>query len=422
MPPRRSARITARNIPTQHSPLHQCGKFKEHGSVGPWKLSFVTECFSNQRPSRQRATAPIRSRLVEGLRTDGDAPIYGTTVAFQRLPSRSRSLLQSRAALCTLALVCAACGSDDESAGPSGGGAGGGGGSAAVADGVPASEIPYEPCPVESAVGEFLVTLAADFTSVEGKVEDGVRPSEVPTELQRDGECRLVTLPNLLCDPGCITTTQTCGENNQCLPIPQAHDVGTVTVTGLVRDVAMTPNATTGNYRPGPPALPHPGFAPGADLRVATSGGDYEPFQLRGWGISELELPDPINVSEGQPATITWAPPAVAGPARVYAVLNVNNHGSSNTKIECDFADTGTGVIPATLVDALIARGATGFPTIRLERRTATSVDIAPGCVQLLVSSGGEFDITLSGLISCDDDDSVCPDGQTCKPIERYCE
>jgi hypothetical protein len=41
--------------------------------------------------------------------------------------------------------------------------------------------------------------------------------------------------------------------------------------------------------------------------------------------------------------------------------------------------------------------------------------------VQFLVSSGGEFDITLSGLVSCDDD-SVCPEGQTCKPIERYCE
>lgn len=289
-------------------------------------------------------------------------------------------------------------------------------------DGVPASQIPYEPCAVENAVGQFLVTLDAEFTSVEGKVEDGVTPSLIPSELQREGECRLVTLPNLLCNPECTPSTQTCGQNNQCLPLPQAHDVGTVTVTGLARAVEMTPNATTGNYRPGPPALPHPGFAPGADLRVSTSGGDYEPFQLRGWGISVLDVPNPINVSEGQPATITWAPPADPGPARVYAELNVNNHGSSNTKIECDFADTGTGVIPASLVDALIARGATGFPTITLARRTATSVDIAPGCVQFLVTSGGEFDVTLSGLISCNDDDSVCPQGQTCKPIERYCE
>jgi hypothetical protein len=343
-------------------------------------------------------------------------------VTFQRLHSRPR-----RAAALCISLVCAACGSDDDAGAPASGGAGAGGGagtggSAGADDGVAANQIPYEPCAVENAVGQFLVTLGDGFTSVEGKVEDGVVPSLIPTELQRAGECRLVTLPNLLCDPGCTPATQTCGDNNQCLPIPQAHDVGTVTVTGLARDVQMTPNAATGNYRPGPPALPHPGFAPGADLRISTSGGDYEPFQLRGWGISALELPDPIAVSEGQPATISWAPPADAGPARVYAVLNVNNHGSSNTKIECDFADTGTGVIPAALVDALIARGASGFPTITLQRRTATSVDIPPGCVQFLVSSGGEFDITLSGLVSCDDDDSVCPEGQTCKPIERYCE
>jgi hypothetical protein len=205
-----------------------------------------------------------------------------------------------------------------------------------------------------------------------------------------------------------------------------AQDVGTISISGLARAVEMTANATTGNYRPGPPALPHPGFAAGADLRLAASGGDYAPFELRGWGIEALEFTaDPIIVTEGQPAPITWTPPADAGPARVHAELNINNHGSSTTRIECDFADTGTGTIPASLVDALIARGASGFPTITLVRRTATSTSITPGCVQLLVTSrtdpGAALDVTLSGLISCDDDDSVCPEGQTCKPIERYC-
>jgi hypothetical protein len=206
------------------------------------------------------------------------------------------------------------------------------------------------------------------------------------------------------------------------VPLPLAHDVGTVSIGGLARAVDMTANGATGNYRPGPPALPYPGFVEGADLRLRASGGEYEPFELRGWGISPLVPPtDPIVVTGGQPVVFTWSAPADPGPARIHAELNINNHGSSTARIECDFADTGTASIPATLVDALIARGASGFPSITLARRTATSTAITPGCVELLVTSGGEFDVTLAGLVSCDDDDSVCPVGQTCKPVERYC-
>jgi hypothetical protein len=319
-------------------------------------------------------------------------------------------------------LAAVACGSDegDASAPPGGGSTGGTGGAPNL--GAPASELPYQPCPEETGVGEFSIELGDGFTSVQGKVEDGVKPSDIPERLASDGECRLVTLPTLLCDPGCNASTQTCGANNQCLPLPLALDVGTVTVSGLARTIDMTANEATGNYRPGPPALPYPGFAEGADLRLAATGGDYEPFELRGWGISPFVPPtEAIVVTGGQPATLRWSAPADPGPARVHARLNINNHGSTNTWIECDFADTGTADIPASLVDALIARGASGFPSITLARRTATSTTISPGCVQLLVTSGDEFDVTLTGLVSCDDDDSVCPEGQTCKPVERYC-
>jgi hypothetical protein len=317
-------------------------------------------------------------------------------------------------------VFAAACGSDDSGSTPAGGG--GAGGVSPSTGGVPASQLPYEPCPIETNVGEFSIELGPDFTSVEGKVLDGVTPSLIPTELASGGECRLVTLPNLLCDPACPASTETCGTNNQCLPLPVAHDVGTVSVTGLARAVSMTANANTGNYRPGPPALPYPGFAPGADLRVASSGGDYAPFELRGWGIGVLEVPaTPIDINEGQPATITWTAPADAGPARVSARLNINNHGSSNTWVECELPDTGTAQIPAALIDGLIAQGASGFPTITLARRTATAATIAPGCVHLLVKSELALDVTLAGLISCDDD-TMCPEGQTCKPIERFCE
>ena len=314
------------------------------------------------------------------------------------------------------------CGGGSSSPSPSAAGSAGTGGSGGGNDGVAASELPYAPCPIESGVGEFLIELGADYTSVEGQVFDGVVPGFVPAELMSEGVCRLVTLPTLSCDPACPASTQTCGADNQCLPLPVAHDVGTVTVSGLARAVEMTAASRTGSYRPPPPALPHPGFAPGADLRVAASGGDYEPFTLRGWGVSALEVaPDPIVVTEGQPLALRWTAPADAGPARVAARLNVNNHGSSTTAIECDFPDTGSAQIPASLIDGLVALGASGFPTLTIGRRTATSASITPGCVQLLVRSEVTLDASLSGLVSCDTD-AECPDGQTCKPIERFCE
>jgi hypothetical protein len=271
-------------------------------------------------------------------------------------------------------------------------------------------------------VGEFLIELSLDFTSVGGKVFDGVTPGLVPTELASEGECRLLTSPSLLCDPGCPASTQTCGPDNRCVPLPVAHDLGTASVTGMLVPVEMRANAATGSYTPTPARLPHPAFEAGADLTLSTSGGDYAPLVLRGWGVSLLEVTtEPILVAPGTNTRLAWVAPAAAGPARLHLDLDVNNHGSSTAWIECDFSDDGSAEIPAALIDGLIAQGSSGFPTITLTRRTATSSLIAPGCVQLLVASSVSKDVSLSGLTSCNDD-AMCPAGQTCRPLERFCE
>lgn len=324
-----------------------------------------------------------------------------------------------------------ACGSDepDDTLGVSGsGGAGGTGESGpstlAGSGGVAASELPYAPCPAESDVGGFSIELGDGFTSVDGKVFDSVTPSLVPQLIASEGDCRLVALPNLLCDPACPSSTETCGPGNQCMPQPVARSVGTVSVSGLARPVEMTANPNTGSYRPPPPALPHPGFIPGADLRLAASGGDVAPFELRGSGIEPFQFTgETLAIAAGAPADLRWAPPAQTGPARVRAVLDINNHGSSNTAIECNFPDTGSAQIPASLIDALIARGASGFPTLGITRRTATSASIEPGCVQLVVTTDIQYaiDVTLPGLTSCNDN-AMCPEGQTCQLLERICE
>ena len=289
--------------------------------------------------------------------------------------------------------------------------------------GVAASDLPYAPCAAEAQVGRFVIELAPDYTRVGGNVSDGVLPTRVPTEVARDGECRLVEVVPSTCTPACPAAAAICDATQTCVPLPQPRDVGLVGVAGLAVPLTMRPNGVTRAYsNPGQPALPHPGFAPGADLRLATSGGDYAPFSLRGWGVSALSLgPGPIEVAAGAPVALSWTPPELVGPARVHIVLNVNHHGSSNASIECDFADTGSAQIPAGLVDALMAKGRSGFPTLTATRRSATSVDIEPGCAELLVVSEITSSIAVDGIVSCNTS-MACPLGQSCLPVERFCQ
>jgi hypothetical protein len=312
-------------------------------------------------------------------------------------------------------VLIAACSSDDvEPASP-----GGTGGTGTASPSGDAASIPYAPCSEETSVGGFELVLDPEYTSLEGKVFDAADPRLVNTEIASEGTCRLVTPPSLLCDPGCAPSSQVCAPNNQCVPVPAGRSVGTVSVSGLVSPVEMTPNAATANYRAA--GLANPGFAPGADVRLSATGGDYSAFELRGWGIGLLEVTSEITVTEGQPTSIQWTPPASAGPAHLVVTLDVNNHGSTEASIQCDFEDTGQGEIPASLIDALIAQGTSGFPSVTLTRRTASSASIEPGCVELDVMSTLDLDVTLTGLTSCDTD-AECPDGLTCKPVERFCE
>jgi hypothetical protein len=282
--------------------------------------------------------------------------------------------------------------------------------------------LPYTPCTPETGVGEFSIELGPDFTSAQGKVLDGVMPNLIPTPLASESECRLLTLPRHLCDPACPVATQTCGAGNRCVDLPAPRSVGKVTLSGLVVPVEMTPNAITGNYRPASPRLPHPGYTPGARLGLHASGGDYAAFELEGWGVSGLELlTSPVRVEPGTATALAWKAPERAGPARVQISLHLDNHGSSNAAIECDVADDGAAEIPAALVDALLALGRSGYPTVTLTRRTATSTGMDLGCVQLLVTSSASAGVSVSGLISCNDT-SMCPSGQTCRPLERFCE
>ena len=291
-----------------------------------------------------------------------------------------------------------------------------------AAEDAAALELPYAPCAPEAGVGEFSLDLGPDFTSAQGKVLDAVLPDRLPLVQAREAECQLLTLPTHLCDPACPVATQTCGASNQCVDLPSPRDVGTVTLEGLLVPVEMSPNAITGNYHPDGGPLPYPAYRPGAGLKLSASGGEYGAFELEGWGVSALELTtDPVVVDAGVATRLSWKVPREVGPARVQVSLHLDNHGSSNAWIECDFADQGAAEIPATLIDALRGLGRSGFPTVTATRRTATSTGMDLGCVQLLVTSSVTAGVSLAGLVSCNDS-SMCPSGQTCRPLARYCE
>jgi hypothetical protein len=318
----------------------------------------------------------------------------------------------------TLAALLGACSSDGA---PASNASGAGGGS--LQGGVAASALPYEPCAPANAVGQFVIELAPEYTRVGGRVSDAVLPSRVPNELASAGDCRLVEAVVTSCEPGCPVATEVCGREGSCVPLPRARDLGTVRVFGLLVPLEMRPNVVTKSYaNPADPVLPNPGFLPGADLRITTGAGDYAPFELRGWGITALTLAGTdLQVRPGQALGLSWQAPEVAGPARLHVELNINQHGATSAWVECDFLDSGAAEIPAQLVDGLIGVGLSGYPTLTAARRTATRAEIEPGCVDLLVTSEVISDISVEGIVSCDVS-ADCPVGQSCLPVERFCE
>ena len=138
------------------------------------------------------------------------------------------------------------------------------------------------------------------------------------------------------------------------------------------------------------------------------------PIELRAWGVSPLAgVPNPIAVRAGEGVALSWQPPEDAGPARVHLELNVNHHGSTSNWIECDVEDTGSAQLPVALVDGLLERGRSGYPTLTVSRRSVSSAQIEPGCVELGVRSHRQTPLTVAGHTPCDSPDD-CPEGQTC--------
>jgi hypothetical protein len=74
------------------------------------------------------------------------------------------------------------------------------------------------------------------------------------------------------------------------------------------------------------------------------------------------------------------------------------------------------------LIDDLLDRELSGFPTVALARRTADSVKVGAGCVDFVVSSDKTRGLEVPGVTSCNED-ADCPEpGQVCKHPQLVCE
>lgn len=256
-------------------------------------------------------------------------------------------------------------------------------------------------------------------TSVLGKIYDGPTPSQIVwEEAAEEGSCRLLTPRVPFCNEPCGGSA-VCVEDDTCQAYPAAHSAGDVTVTGLNLEsgeasLVMTP--TVNNYQP--PAGVKLGYPPadeGQAVRFEASGDYFGAFAVEAKGVSPLELlSDTIHLDPDQAVQIEWTPPGQTGISEIYVKLDISHHGGTKGMIECTAEDTGSLDLPASLVTQLLDLGVAGFPTIVVTRRAVGSTTIAPGRVDLVISSQIERSVVIEGLASCNDD-SQCPDGQTCQ-------
>jgi len=239
------------------------------------------------------------------------------------------------------------------------------------------------PCPLETKVGLFEIAHREMYSAITGQVADAVVPATVLQPEESEGSCRLMRRVNPFCDPAC-EVGYNCSQSEECVPYPVNQSAGTVTITGLLDNVSLEPNSSKAYQKTD---VSDPPFAPGSPILLDAEGDEVAGFRLDGIGVTPLAgVSTAWEIHAGEPLAVTWT--AGLGHARILTTLNVDQHGNSPVTMYCDFDDTGSASMPASLIDALIAYGLSGAASGHVFRSTVDSVEIAPGaCVELDVFS-----------------------------------
>lgn len=264
-------------------------------------------------------------------------------------------------------------------------------------------------CPLETKVGQFALLREPSYTTFSGAVADGVVPISVLENVGEGGGCTLLRRNNPFCDPTCGPNT-TCDFDGNCIPYPANHDVGSVTIDGLLEPVMVDPVMPTYEYFD--TQLVHPAWDLSAAITLSAPGGDYEAFELHGSGVAMIEpAGEELVLDETQDLEITWIPSDRAG--RVRVELNIDQHGLTPVELFCESEDTGMLTVPMDFIAEFVSFGVTGFPSANYFLETVDSIELAPGCVEFAVRSHATGGLSVVGHTPCDKQED-CPEGQTC--------
>jgi len=268
----------------------------------------------------------------------------------------------------------------------------------------------YDPCAEGTWVGSFgLWTSPAGDTgasALNGAVWDHREVSDHQRPVVSDGACTLMESdPDIACTPACAGN-DVCYADGTCAPGSITHSVGTVTLTGLASG-QFSIEPYTGDYKAyasDAGDLPYPLAAPGAAIALRASGGDYAPFMLAGRGMTPLPQPTgPLAVARDQALVLAWNAPSLPAATRLLAYIYLGNDGVLDGggvpgagTVVCNFPDTGTGTVAASLINRLIDQGVGAAPSISLERTTVSSTQLAHGCVELTVLTPSHQSIVVT--------------------------
>jgi hypothetical protein len=275
-------------------------------------------------------------------------------------------------------------------------------------------------CPLAERVGGFTIESGGNAPVVFGSVADSVLPISVLTELDSAGGCTILRKENPFCEPPC-GPNETCALDETCVAYPRNQGVGAITVTGLAAEIVMQPDVTK-NYSN--TTITEPLFADDALIQLSAAGDELGAFTLRGVGSDDLVLAtNDITIVPGDDLEIAYTASGRTD-VTIYFRLNVDQHGNSPGFLYCAQEDTGTLTIPAALVDGLLELGQSGVPNAYMSRRTTDSVDIGPGCADLVVSETippNQLHVIVEGVHYCTPP-MMCPKGETCNFETFICE
>jgi hypothetical protein len=272
-------------------------------------------------------------------------------------------------------------------------------------------------CGLADKVGTFNLQRADIYTTFAGAVADGVVPVSVLENVGEEGGCRLLRRNNPFCDPPCGPGS-TCDFDGTCIPYPLNHDVGIVTVDGLLEPVMVEPVQPTLEYFD--TSLPHPAWDPGMEIELRAAGGDYEAFTLHGYGVEPIEpAGENLVLDPEQSLTVEWVPGDGVGTIRVE--LNIDQHGITPVELWCESEDTGSLVVPAEFIAEFVQFGVTGYPSVSYYRETVDRVEIEPGCVEFGVRAHRSGMLTVIGHTPCNGP-MDCPEGLVCNLAIQTCE